>query len=343
MPLEAKEFVAFDAKEDLLSPLKGKRIFLSGGTGFFGQWLIESFLYCNKVFALNTTLTVLSRHPQDFFIFRPDLEVVSTLNFIEGDVRDFKFPSGKFDYIIHAATPVNVKLEQENPQELHTVIVEGTRHILDFAAQAGASRFMLMSSGAVYGPQPDAMTHIPETYRGSPQTVYGKGKLLAEKICIKAGQANGFSVLLPRCFAFVGPYLNLDIHFAIGNFIRDCLADQPIIIKGDGTPLRSYLYAADLAEWLWTILLKGSDARIYNVGSDEAVSIRDLAYRVRDCAKTSNPIEILGVANPAVHPVRYVPSIERARTELNLKPRYFLDEAIFRTLAWHKNKEKVIK
>jgi dTDP-glucose 4,6-dehydratase len=129
--------------------------------------------------------------------------------------------------------------------------------------------------------------------------------------------------------------LDLDLHYAVGNFIGDCLKNRPIIIKSDGTPLRSYLYAADLAEWLWTILLCGTHARPYNVGSAEAITIRDLAYRVRDCAGTSNPVEILGATIPGARPERYVPSIERASSELNLKPRYSLDEAIHRTLAWH--------
>jgi dTDP-glucose 4,6-dehydratase len=336
MHLQAKEFSAFNTQKDLFNQFQNKRIFLSGGTGFFGKWLLESFLYFNKVFALNATMTVLSRNPQAFLFNWPKLKDVPALTFIQGDVRDFKFPSGKYDFIIHAATEVNVKLEQENPAEMYSVIVEGTRRMLDFTAQAGALRFMIVSSGAVYGPQPYEMSHLSETYIGSPLTAYGKGKLLAEQICVEAGNRHGFSVLLPRCFAFVGPYLNLDIHFAIGNFIRDCLENRSIIIKGDGTPRRSYLYAADLAEWLWTILLCGVHARPYNIGSAEGITIRDLAYLVRDCAKTSNPIEILKAAIPGARPARYVPSIERVSSELNLKPRYSLDEAIARTLDWHR-------
>ena len=335
MHLQAKEFSAFDAQKALFSPLQDKRIFLSGGTGFFGKWLLNSFLYFNKAFALNATITVLSRDPQAFLFHYPEFKDEPALVFIQGDVRDFKFPSGKFDFIIHAATEASVALEQENPDEMHAVIVEGTRRMLEFAAQAKASRFMITSSGAVYGPQPWELSHLPETYGASPVTVYGKAKLLAEQECIEAGNRDGFTVLLPRCFAFVGPYLNLDIHFAIGNFIRDCLENRPIVIKGDGTPFRSYLYAADLAEWLWIILLCGTHARAYNVGSAEGITIRDLAYRVRDCTRVSNPIEILGVAAPGTLPARYVPSIERASSELNLKPRFSLDEAIAQTWAWH--------
>jgi len=315
-----KEFSVFDTQKNLINKLQHKRIFLSGGTGFFGKWLLESFLYFNKAFKLNAAMTILSRNPKAYQLDRPGLKEETALTFIQGDVRDFEFPPQKYDFVIHAATEVD----------------SGTRRMLDFAKKTGASRFMITSSGAVYGPQPQAISHLPETYIGSPVTEYGKAKWAAEQMCVEAGNQYGFSVLLPRCFTFVGPYMNLDIHFAIGNFIRDCLEGRPIIIKGDGTTVRSYLYAADLAEWLWTILLRGAHAQVYNVGSAEGINIQDLAHRVRACAGTSNAIEILGTSVGGTGQERYVPSIERASSELNLRPRYSLDEAITRTLAWHR-------
>ena len=278
---------------------------------------------------------MLFRSPEAFLLRNAQFAEEPSLSFIQGDVRNFVFPQGTFDFVIHAATEASAKLEQENPAEMYAVIVDGTRRVLDFAKKTGASRLMLTSSGAVYGTQPSGTSHIGEDDPVCPTTSYGKGKKMAEEMCTAAGTQNGFVTLLPRCFTFVGPFLNLDIHFAIGNFIRDCLENRPIVIRGDGTPLRSYLYAADLAEWLWTILLKGEHARPYNVGSDEAISIRDLAYRVRTCSGTNNSITVQGVPNPNTPPPRYIPSIERAKTELQLLPRCPLDEAIKRTFAWH--------
>lgn len=337
MRLQPHDFFALNSCENLFTLLRDKRIFLTGGTGFFGKWLLESFLSVNKSFGLNAQVTVLSRHPNEFLAQNPWLAAESSVTFLPGDVRDFTFPNSHFDFVIHAATEASAKLERENPREMYAVIVDGTRRVLEFAANADVSRLMLTSSGAVYGEQPTDVSHIGEGYPGCPASAYGKGKLAAEKMCADAGAQNGFVTLLPRCFAFVGPYLNLDIHFAVGNFIRDCLEKRPIVLRGDGTPLRSYLYAADLAEWLWTILLKGEHARPYNVGSDEAISIHDLALKVRACAGTDNPIAIQESPNPAVPPPRYVPSIQRAITELGVEIRFPLDEAIRRTLAWHRN------
>ncbi len=154
-------------------------------------------------------------------------------------------------------------------------IVEGTRRTLEFARQCSARKFLLTSSGAVYGKQPPDMTHIPEEYLGAPDPTDSSFCLMewgnaVQNYCVQYMQSRyGFEAKIARCFAFVGPYLPLDIHYAIGNFIRDGLSGGPIVVLGDGTPRRSYLYAADLAIWLWTILFKGQSCRPYNVGSDE--------------------------------------------------------------------------
>jgi dTDP-glucose 4,6-dehydratase len=133
----------------------------------------------------------------------------------------------------------------------------------------------------------------------------------------------------------VGPYLPLDNHHAIGNFIRDGLQDGFIQVKGDGTPHRSYLYAADLAIWLWTILFHGFSCRPYNVGSEVDLSISALAKNVAETFPTAPEVRIAKKAISNEPSERYVPSTSRAKLELGLSQQLKLHEAIGRTACWN--------
>lgn len=318
---------------------RGKRIFVTGGTGFFGRWLLESFAWANSVLKLNAKVVVLSRDPSAFARRAPHLANDQSLEFVRGDVREltasFVNTLG-FDYVIHAATEASAKLNATDPLLMIDTIVEGTRAALDFSVATGARRFLLTSSGAIYGQQPSELTHIPESYNGGPDctsadSAYAEAKRSAELLCGCYAKQYRLEPLIARCFAFVGPFLPLDVHFAIGNFIRDALGGGPIRVAGDGTPSRSYLYAADLTVWLWTILFKGVPMRPYNVGSGAARSIRMLAEAIRITVDPNLTIEIAQPPKPGAKATRYVPDVTRAEQELGLRQRVSLEEAISRT------------
>lgn len=332
----------------LWEPLRGASLFISGGTGFFGVWLLEALLAANRERSLGCRATVLTRDSARFSAKAPHLAADPAVSFVEGDVRGFRFPDGEVTHVIHAATEASASLNADDPREMFDVCVEGTRRMLALAEEKRASRFLFTSSGAVYGRQPPEVTHVPEDFRGGPdpldvRSAYAEGKRAAELLCAIAARPSvsrgaGLHVSIARCFAFVGPHLPLDTHFAIGNFLRDSIAGGPIRIGGDGTPFRSYLYAADLAEWLFTILLRGESGRAYNVGSEEAVSIRELADRVADVAAAVRPdrrrpeVVIAAQPTPGKPPERYVPDCRRAREELGLVPATSLDESIRLTI-----------
>jgi len=326
--------------QGLWEELRGKRIFITGGTGFFGCWLLESFAWANDKLGLGSSALVLTRNPEAFQRKAPHLASHPAIEFHVGDVRSFEFPKGEFSHVIHAATEASSKLSEEDPLLMFDTIVQGTRRTLEFAHYCGAKKFLLTSSGAVYGKQPAEMTHISEDYQGAPdptdaQSAYGEGKRSAELLCALYAKQYGIEAKIARGFAFVGPYLSLDVHFAIGNFIRDGIRGGPIRVKGDGTPYRSYLYAADLAIWLWTILFQGVSCRPYNVGSDKNISIRDLAAVVTDAF--GEELDVL-IEEPTIlgRPAeRYVPATSRAIIELRLKENIALSQAIRRTIDWN--------
>ena len=286
------------------------------------------------------TTTVLSRDPEAFRTSAPSLANAEGVSLTGGDVRNFTFPEGGFDTVIHAATDVSAELE---PEDLFDTCIAGTRRVLDLAVGAGTQDFLLISSGAVYGRQPPDVLRVSETYAGAPDplllgSAYGEGKRASEWLCAATRARTGMRVRSARCFAFVGPYLPLDKHFAIGNFINAALEGREIIIQGNGTPLRSYLYAADMAAWLCAVLIKGRSGAAYNIGADAEISIGELAHRVARLLESSSLVRILGKHDSKAPVERYVPDNRLALTELCLSAPIPLDEAIIRTASWHRTR-----
>lgn len=327
---------------DLTAPLweeaRSARFFITGGTGFFGMWLLESFCHINETLGLGASATVLTRDRARFATKAPHLVNRPDLQFVEGDIKDFAFPEGEFSYVVHAATEASAKLNENEPLQMLDATISGTRRVLEFVAQSTCRKLLLTSSGAVYGRQPADVTHVPETYEGgpnplSPGSAYAEGKRVSEFLCATFAAKYGFECKIARCFAFIGPHLPLDAHFAIGNFLRDALEGSKIKVGGDGSPLRSYLYASDLAVWLWTVLFSGSHLEAYNVGSEEAFSISDIANIVSTAVGNGCAVEI---AKPRISgPVsQYVPSVKKAASQLGLVARVSLPQAVRNTAEW---------
>jgi nucleoside-diphosphate-sugar epimerase len=324
----------------LWEEMRNKRIFITGGTGFFGCWLLESFSHINRTLNLDAQAMVLTRDPTAFAMKCPHLAADPALDFLAGDVRSFSFPEGDFDYVIHAATEASGRQAAEKPLDMLATIVDGTARVLNFAQTHATGKLLLTSSGAVYGKQPAGLTHVPEDYLGGPDpldpaSVYAEGKRISELMCALQSRHSPIEIKIARCFAFVGPHLPLDTHFAIGNFIGDVLAGRPIRINGDGTPMRSYLYASDLAIWLWTMLFQSPDLIPVNVGSEADLSILELARAVVQSLNAAVDIHVAKEVIPGTGIARYVPSVERARRLLGLKETVDLQEAIRRTAAWY--------
>lgn len=328
----------------LWDELRGRRIFITGGTGFFGCWLLESFLWANARFRLGATAVVLTRNPEAFRQKAPQLAGQAAIELHTGDVRSFAFPAGTFSHIIHAAAAASARLNAQQPEVMRDTLVRGTQHTLNFARECEAQKFLLASSGAIYGPQPADLPQLGEEFvppcPTPPDSAYAQGKRSAEQLCVQAAHSHGLQVKIARGFAFVGPYLPLDTHFAIGNFIRDALRGGPIEVTGDGTPRRSYLYAADLAIWLWTILFRAPALRPYNVGSAHDLGIAEIAATVNQALGNRCVIRVRGTPAPGRPALRYVPSVRRAEAELGLREWIDLPTAIARTAAWARAREK---
>jgi dTDP-glucose 4,6-dehydratase len=323
----------------LLRAFSGGRIFITGGTGFIGKWLLESLLHSNRTLNTKITATVLSRDPDGFLSTWPHFRDPA-LNFRRGDVREPQDCSGH-DAVIHASGDSDDKKNSADPLTMLDSIVQGGRNVLQAAMEARCRHVLILGSGAVYGDQPTDMTHIDEDCRLAPRldtpnakAIYGEGKRIVELLAAHYAERHELPVCTARCFSFLGPYLPLDRHFAAGNFIRDALLADEIVLSGDGGTVRSYMHPADLAIWLWTLLFRGTAGQSYNVGSDVAVTTWELAQKVAMFAPRKLAVRRL-VEPGNSPPNRYVPGIAQAQALFGLDIQINLDHAIRRTLAWH--------
>jgi dTDP-glucose 4,6-dehydratase len=302
-----------------LPELAGKRIFMTGGTGFIGYWLLMTLAQLNAQGAY-ISVVVLSRNPSRFLQRYPEFNTATWLQFISGDVRDYPIPEGKFDLFIHGAADTSPDAAH-HARELFDTIMRGTQRVLDHAVACGTRRVLMISSGAIYGEQPPEVSHIPENapYACSstdPVDAYAEGKRAMEMLAVCYGREYGIEPVIARCFAFVG--YGLPPHLAVGQLINSALADGRIVITGDGKTVRSYLYAADLAVWLLALACKGKSGVPYNVGSDEAFRLDELAQLIDETLDLDNLVAILGRTQSARR-IRYIPDVSRIRQDIGVE------------------------
>lgn len=324
------------------SALDGHRLYLTGATGFFGKSLLAllALLYQRGV---RFEVTALSRDPQRFLAQQPWCAKQPWLSLRAGDVREPWPGEGSHDLLLHAATDT-VASAHINKQDVLDNLLASARQMVAFCERAGVRRMLLTGSGAQFGAIPNewAATGIPDNAQiacdpTQPSSAYGEGKRLTELLAALHSQRHGTTIVYTRCFAFVGPGLALDGHFAIGNFIRDALVGRPIQLSSAGQALRSYLYSADLAVWLLLALLEASPGTRMNIGSDEGIRIQELAHRVQAILCRQGGAVKLGRSQPCEERSCYFPAVQQAKN-LGLNVWTPLQLAIRRTAFWECNK-----
>ncbi|MEO5331598.1 MAG: NAD(P)-dependent oxidoreductase [Magnetococcus sp. YQC-5] len=329
--------------EFLWDSLRGQRLFLTGGTGLIGLWLLESLSWANEQLDLNLEVTVLTRSPQSFAATHPHLAGHRAIRLHWGDVRDFEFPKEKFAWIIHGASPANIRVHREEPIATAENIIEGTKRTLALARRSETRRFLLISSSAVYGPQPWELERIPEHFPWAPdsmnpESAFGISKRMAETWAAAWSRDCDMELVVARCFSFIGPGLDLTAHYETGNYIRDAMVGGPIRVAGDGRMVSGYLYGSDVAIWLLTMLVQGRTGQAYNVGSDQTITLMELAQQVAHHASPPPPVWVEKRPKPGKPPMRHVPDVTKARQELGLIQRVTLKRAIEKTIAWHQKR-----
>ena len=298
-------------------------ILITGGTGFFGRAILRMWKEKSKRI---DDVFVLTRSPESFLNEYPEFDGLPWLKFHCGDIciRSTLPNHIEFSGVIHAAADATLG-PQLTSRDCYKQIVDGTQNILDLAVNCNSKKLLYISSGAVYGVQPESLEKTPENWETVDSvTTYGAAKIAAENLCGQYRTLYGLHTVIARCFSFVGQDMTFGAHFAIGNFIRDALNRDCILVNSDGSSIRSYLEQDDLVHWLLTIFENGQSGQVYNVGSDQAISIKDLAYLVRDILSPNKDVHILGGNGRT----RYIPDINKARNELALDVTLDVEKAI---------------
>ncbi len=246
-----------------------KSILVSGGSGFFGKWILQTFLFLNKTKNTNIKITSITRDKTKLPIFLID----DNIFWIEQDIINPININADFDYILHLATDTD-KNRYDYARFIQEIIT-GTQNILDLSNEN--TKILLTSSGAVYGQMPDYP--VTEDYQGkiditNPNSFYGEGKRISEMLLLnhkikKTGN-------IARCFAFYGEYISQK--YAISSFIEKAKNNEDIIINSPNA-VRSYMHASDLIIWL-LVIIESNDSAIYNVGSDESVTMLELSEKI---------------------------------------------------------------
>lgn len=337
-PLAEDRRLVLERTRPLWESLRGRRLLLVGGTGFVGCWLLETLLAAQDALDLGAEVVILSRHPAGFAARAPHLAGHPAVHVVAGHPAAAELPPGPFALAIHAPACAPGAGAVPPAGAMVRDLLVATRRVLAHCGVTGVERLLLVSTGAVYRPVPAAEavgeTHPLVGVSAGPEPTYPQVRREVEDLCRDAAAAQGFALAIARGFSFLGPHLPLDRRFAVGDFLQDAAAARPVRVAGSGRAVRSYLYAADLAEWLWTILLRGRAGAAYNVGGSRPVTIADLARVAGQAAQPPQPVVVAGEAAPGAAPDHYLPDTTLARREFGLAETVTLSAAVARTLAW---------
>lgn len=298
---------------------------VTGGTGFVGKAAIR------KLLELGFSLTALGRSPRPLWLD-------ASVRYVEHDILQPIEFRDDFEFVIHAATSASATLNHESPLEMFNTCIEGMRNVISLCeTMKSPPRVLFTSSGGVYGEMPSSLISFEERCgvaapSFSVNSSYAEGKRAAEFLLADASHRGVCEGVVARLFSFSGTQLPLDRHFALGNFVRDATALQQITIRGDGTAIRSYMDEQDLGDWLSVILTKGATGALYHVGSERAISIRDVAHLVADrfaaITDVSCKIITMGHQSAIDGASRYLPNTMWTRSQLDLHETVALEVSI---------------
>jgi nucleoside-diphosphate-sugar epimerase len=322
--------------EPFIGGFENSKILVYGGTGFIGTWLIGGLLQANLEFSLNLRISIVTRNvlnaKEKFH------SVCESLNFIECDLSDSEPRENLVaDFVFLGSTPTRDSTGSSNFEAVIRASANAANHASKVMSNKFHKPFVLhLSSGAIYGKQPMDMTYRSESHPvlTSSSDAYIKSKLLIDDILVDSKVKGLINFNSPRLFAFAGPLISLDEHFAVGNFIGDAIAGREIKVKGNPNTVRSYMYPTDLISILLKLIQSNPRGEI-NIGSDNPITLGNLAIMISNLASGVG----VQIPNSEELPNNYVPSVVNLRQEIWSSTFVSLDVALEKWISWLRTKD----
>ena len=307
-------------------------ITILGGTGFIGRWLVQALHEYRLNFGIVSEIIVVTRNSKvAHTLFAEELDI--PVKVLEFDFTSNSLELEKSDYFLNGATPSRKKTGLEDSDAVFTSSVNASKSIIQSATKYGNKpRVLNLSSGIVYGSQALSVknqSERPISLQPEAQSGYLNAKLASEKLFSDATKAELINSISPRLFAFAGPGIALDEHFAVGNFLRDGLEGRPITISGSPLTARSYLYPTDLVVWILTALLHPKNLDV-NIGSELPVTMLELASLISELTSRKG----IRILDSDVVASNYVPSTSCFRENFSVSQQIGLNQGLERWIEW---------
>ena len=273
-----------------LDALRGARVLVTGATGMIGSALAEALLLMNAAQGMDIEIYAAGRSEAGIRERFGEAMDGPRFHYVPYDATKPLALDFETDYVVHAATSAHPMAYATDPVGIMQANVIGAMNLLEALRSRGHGRLLLLSTGEIYGENPTLPEGFSETDTGAidamkPRACYPEGKRAAETLCACYAAQYGVDALVARLCHVYGPTFTATNSRADAQFLRNALAGRDIVMKSQGSQVRSWCYVTDAVCALLTLLAKGEAGQAYNVANRRSVaSIREYARTLADIA-----------------------------------------------------------
>lgn len=262
---------------------RNKTILITGATGLVGKYLISTLLKRNINYNCGIKIIAVGRNEEKFSQRFQDVEGTDSIIFLKQDVCSPFDVKCHVDYIVHMASNTHPRLYATDPIGTEMANILGTYNLLKLAAKNPGCRFLLTSSGDIYGDNRSDKEYLSEQDCGyidcnTLRAGYIEGKRASEALCNAFHESMNVDFVIARLCRIYGSTMTAEDSKAISQFIRNAAASENIVLKSEGKQVFSYLYIFDVVTALLRIMTDGVSGNAYNVAENSQIlSLRQLA------------------------------------------------------------------